>query len=87
MKLLRSSVQVSLDSTSDLHDPRLFANFSHNYAKVQNSFEYNKFIISKLLIFLEEVAELPLKLCYTVPVVCFESNSLHEGLTSLIMVN
>ena len=38
--ILRSSVQAcSSDSRSDLRDPRLLANFNHNYAKIQNSFE------------------------------------------------
>ena len=71
------TVQVSSDSKSDLRDPHLVANFSHNYGKIQNSFEQNKFILSKLLIFHQGVTELPFKLCYTV--VCFESNSLHES--------
>ena len=44
-------------------DPCLFANFSHNYAKIQNSFKENKFIVSKLLSFFEGVAELPFKCC------------------------
>ena len=43
-RIMGQTIEELSYSKTDLHESRLFANFSLNYAKIQNSFEQNKFI-------------------------------------------